>query len=90
MLGIKVIVPILTLFVVLVSSDHDHVNETCCPMGWLGYGGHCYRYFTYKENYNDAQNHCISLGADLVSIHSSIENAIVNGLSSGEEVSAKT
>ena len=61
--------------------------EICCPMGWLGYGGHCYRYFTLK-NFNDARNHCKDLGADLVSIHSSIENDIINGLSSGEEVNS--
>ena len=61
-------------------------NGICCPMSWREYGGHCYRYFTYEKTFNDARIHCLSLDADLVSIHSASENNIVNELSSGEEV----
>ena len=82
----KVCVLVSLMAVGLALSD-AWKNEICCPMGWLGYGGHCYRYFTYKKNFSAARSHCHGLGADLVSIHSSIENDIINGLSSGEEVS---
>ena len=55
-------------------------------MSWREYGGHCYQYFAYQRNFNDARNRCLSLNADLVSIHSSSENDFVNELSTGEAV----
>ena len=79
---------LVSLMVMGFTLSDASTNDICCPMGWLGYGGHCYRYFTYKKNFNDARNHCLNLDADLVSIHSSIENDIINGLTSGEEVSS--
>ena len=87
MVSFKVYFLVSLMAVGLTLSDAS-TNDICCPMGWLGYGGHCYRYFTYKKNFNDARNHCLNLDADLVSIHSSIENDIINGLTSGEEVSS--
>ena len=77
---------LLMLRSVASANEVCHCDLQCCPMGWLGYEGHCYRYFTERKNFTDARNYCQGLNADLVSIHSSIENGIVNGLSSGEEV----
>ena len=69
------------------TTDQCCDGTNCCDKGWLGYNGFCYRYIAYKKSWFDARTYCANLGADLVSIHSTLENDIVTVLTRGAEVS---
>ncbi|XP_072049870.1 C-type lectin mannose-binding isoform-like [Amphiura filiformis] len=74
-----------TLLVLTKSMEQQCGDTVCCEKDWLGYNGHCYRYFTYRKTWSLARQFCLDLDADLVSIHSATENAILNALISGDE-----
>ncbi|XP_043980383.1 ladderlectin-like [Gambusia affinis] len=44
-----------------------------CPSGWDWYDGRCFLYVTRKKSWADAEYHCLSLRANLASIHSTNE-----------------
>ena len=77
---------VLLLSFAVVVASFDTCDQTCCGKEWLGYGGFCYRYFTFQKTWQDARNYCLVLGADLASIHSTGENNVINGLVGGESV----
>lgn len=51
-----------------------------CPMFWFSYKGGCYKYVASRMTWADAELHCVSLKANLVSIHSLEENNFVVNL----------
>uniref|UniRef100_A0A672HJ19 C-type lectin domain-containing protein n=1 Tax=Salarias fasciatus TaxID=181472 RepID=A0A672HJ19_SALFA len=51
-----------------------------CPLFWYSFNGRCYRYFAADKTWADAELYCVSLGANLVSIHSEEEHNFVKSL----------
>uniref|UniRef100_A0A3B4ZGY8 C-type lectin domain-containing protein n=1 Tax=Stegastes partitus TaxID=144197 RepID=A0A3B4ZGY8_9TELE len=41
-----------------------------CPSHWFSFNRRCYKYLAPRVTWADAELHCVSLGANLVSIHS--------------------
>ncbi|XP_059848371.1 neurocan core protein [Hypanus sabinus] len=52
-----------------------------CDHNWQKFLGHCYRYFSHRRLWENAEKDCRSHGAHLVSIHSVEEKEFLNGLS---------
>ncbi|XP_036453450.1 lactose-binding lectin l-2-like isoform X2 [Colossoma macropomum] len=57
-------------------------NPSCspCPSGWVTYARRCFKYFDQGITWVSAETHCLSLGANLVSIHNENENQLVKAL----------
>ncbi|XP_029976933.1 galactose-specific lectin nattectin-like [Salarias fasciatus] len=51
-----------------------------CPLFWYSFKDRCYRYVAADKTWADAELYCVSLGANLVSIHSEEEHNFVNWL----------
>ncbi|XP_036001840.1 lactose-binding lectin l-2-like [Fundulus heteroclitus] len=51
-----------------------------CPMFWYNFDGRCYKYVATDMTWADAEQHCLSQGANLVSIHSLDEENFVKRL----------
>lgn len=51
-----------------------------CPMFWYSFRGRCYKYVATHMTWADAELHCLSQGANLVSIYSGGEQTFVNDL----------
>uniref|UniRef100_A0A3Q2NMC1 C-type lectin domain-containing protein n=1 Tax=Fundulus heteroclitus TaxID=8078 RepID=A0A3Q2NMC1_FUNHE len=51
-----------------------------CPMFWYSFDGRCYKYVATDMTWVDAEQHCVSQGANLVSIHSLEEENFVKML----------
>ncbi|XP_019712627.1 echinoidin isoform X2 [Hippocampus comes] len=55
-------------------------NDLFCPKGWTLLDCNCYVYQTEERTFADAEAVCNILGGNLVSIHSDLENAVVQQL----------
>ncbi|XP_076000891.1 neurocan core protein-like [Genypterus blacodes] len=61
-------------------------GDTCekdiegCELSWRKFHGHCYRYFTHRHTWEDAEKDCREHSAHLSSITSATEHAFINGL----------
>ncbi|KAK7929020.1 hypothetical protein WMY93_005415 [Mugilogobius chulae] len=51
-----------------------------CPMFWYEFNGRCYKYVATDMTWIDAELHCVSQGANLVSIHNLEEHNFVKTL----------
>ncbi|KAG7456723.1 hypothetical protein MATL_G00238950 [Megalops atlanticus] len=51
-----------------------------CEHTWKKFHGHCYRYFTHRHTWEDAEKDCREHGGHLASIHSAMEQDFLNGL----------
>ncbi|XP_063754781.1 lactose-binding lectin l-2-like [Eleginops maclovinus] len=66
-----------------VSPSEDLVVDLqggSCPTFWSLFTGRCYKYIATHLTWADAELHCVSLGANLVSIHSDGEDEFVKSL----------
>uniref|UniRef100_A0A8P4GN04 C-type lectin domain-containing protein n=1 Tax=Dicentrarchus labrax TaxID=13489 RepID=A0A8P4GN04_DICLA len=70
------------VFTVLTSlcSSLAHLQRGSCPMFWYSFNGRCYKYVATRLNWADAELHCVSEKANLVSIHSLEEEIFVKSL----------
>ncbi|XP_039999999.1 neurocan core protein-like [Xiphias gladius] len=61
-------------------------GDTCekdiegCEHGWRKFHGHCYRYFTHRHTWEDAEKDCREHSAHLSSVTSATEQEFINGL----------
>ncbi|XP_061695787.1 neurocan core protein-like isoform X2 [Syngnathoides biaculeatus] len=61
-------------------------GDTCekdvegCEHGWRKFHGHCYRYFTHRHTWEDAEKDCREHSAHLSSVTSTSEQEFINGL----------
>ncbi|XP_041847825.1 neurocan core protein-like [Melanotaenia boesemani] len=61
-------------------------GDTCekdiegCEHGWRKFHGHCYRYFTHRHTWEDAEKDCREHSAHLTSVLSNSEQEFINGL----------
>uniref|UniRef100_A0A3Q1G3T5 C-type lectin domain-containing protein n=1 Tax=Acanthochromis polyacanthus TaxID=80966 RepID=A0A3Q1G3T5_9TELE len=60
-----------------------------CPTSWYNFNGRCYKYILTPQKWFGAQVHCASMGANLVSIHSSHEQTFVTALISSFDPSER-
>ncbi|XP_041086341.1 neurocan core protein isoform X2 [Polyodon spathula] len=71
-------------FVCLCLSSYG--GATCdkdtegCDHGWRKFHGHCYRYFSHRHTWEDAEKDCREHSAHLASVHSPEEQSFINGL----------
>uniref|UniRef100_A0A673JSN9 Neurocan core protein-like n=1 Tax=Sinocyclocheilus rhinocerous TaxID=307959 RepID=A0A673JSN9_9TELE len=50
-----------------------------CEHNWRKFHGHCYRYFTRRHTWEDAEKDCREHSGHLASIHSTQEQDFING-----------
>ena len=87
---------VLCLSMVLTAASLASVVETttstksidseyfrCGEPGWYEYDGACYKFFDSLLNFREADENCISIGCQLVSIHSQEEMSMVKSLIPG-------
>ncbi|XP_023820824.1 neurocan core protein [Oryzias latipes] len=61
-------------------------GDTCekdvegCEYGWRKFHGHCYRYFSHRHTWEDAEKDCREHSAHLSSVLSKNEQEFINGL----------
>ncbi|XP_037330821.1 C-type lectin BpLec-like [Pungitius pungitius] len=71
----------LALGAVCPSEDPPlQLQRGDCPTFWFTFNGRCYKYFATRMNWADAELYCLSLGTNLVSIHSEEEQSFVEEL----------
>ncbi|KAM8849460.1 neurocan core protein-like isoform 2-T2 [Spinachia spinachia] len=64
----------------------SYAGDTCekdvegCEHGWRKFHGHCYRYFTHRHTWEDAEKDCREHSAHLSSVVSLTEQEFINGL----------
>ncbi|XP_045072516.1 ladderlectin-like isoform X2 [Coregonus clupeaformis] len=51
-----------------------------CRSGWTEYESHCFMFIKTARTWAEAERHCISLGANLASVHSSEEAQFLQGV----------
>ncbi|XP_027893466.1 ladderlectin-like [Xiphophorus couchianus] len=56
------------------------MNGISCPAGWSGLGNRCFRYFGTFRTWARAERDCLSLGAQLASVHSFLEHHQIQNL----------
>ena len=63
------------------SGDHEmKLQRGNCPMFWFSFNGRCYKYVATRKTWADAELHCVSEKANLVSIHSLEEHNFIKSL----------
>ncbi|XP_067467951.1 lactose-binding lectin l-2-like [Thunnus thynnus] len=63
------------------SGDREmKLQRGNCPMFWYSFNGRCYKYVATHMTWADAELHCVSQRANLVSIHSLEEHDFVKTL----------
>ncbi|XP_053190401.1 ladderlectin-like [Scomber japonicus] len=63
------------------SGDHPlKLQRGNCPMFWYSFNSRCYKYVATSVTWADAEFHCRSQKANLVSIHSMAEEKFVKSL----------
>ncbi|KAL2089605.1 hypothetical protein ACEWY4_014293 [Coilia grayii] len=72
----------LTVVIVVAAGGLVGLADTeGCDHNWRKFHGHCYRYFTHRHTWEDAEKDCREHNGHLASIHSMEEQNFVNGLS---------
>uniref|UniRef100_A0A3P8VN64 Lactose-binding lectin l-2-like n=2 Tax=Cynoglossus semilaevis TaxID=244447 RepID=A0A3P8VN64_CYNSE len=61
-------------------SGEENLQRGVCPLFWFGYNDRCYKYVATPMTWADAELHCLSHGANLVSMHSLDEHTFVRTL----------
>lgn len=71
----------LALAAVPPSADHQlKLQRGKCPLFWFSFNGRCYKYISTRATWADAELYCVSVGANLVSIHSVDEENFIKRL----------
>ncbi|XP_019912108.1 ladderlectin-like isoform X1 [Esox lucius] len=60
-----------------VEEQEDWGCGRSCPSGWTEYNSYCYIYNSTARTWSQAEQYCLSLGGNLVSIHNAGENEAV-------------
>ncbi|XP_029976939.1 lactose-binding lectin l-2-like [Salarias fasciatus] len=63
-----------------LEEKNTKLQRGGCPAFWFNFNGRCFRYFATAKTWAAAERHCVSLGANLVSIHSVQEHNFVKSL----------
>jgi len=60
--------------------------STNCQAGWSAFNGKCYKSFSEKKTWDEAEDECVKEEANLVSLHSEEEHQFVVGLNGGSGI----
>ncbi|XP_046708379.1 lactose-binding lectin l-2-like [Silurus meridionalis] len=52
----------------------------CCPLGWVKFNTRCYSYHGVSMDWASAENQCLKLGANLLSVHSENDYQLAKAL----------
>uniref|UniRef100_A0A3Q2PHP2 C-type lectin domain-containing protein n=1 Tax=Fundulus heteroclitus TaxID=8078 RepID=A0A3Q2PHP2_FUNHE len=63
----------LQLSIFLSSEEVDLVQRSSCPPGWSPINNRCFRYVSKPMTWARAERHCLSMGANLASVHDTNE-----------------
>lgn len=66
-------------FLYLKLSFSVNADTEGCEHNWRKFHGHCYRYFTRRHTWEDAEKDCREHSGHLASIHSMQEQDFING-----------
>ncbi|KAK0067568.1 lymphocyte antigen 75 [Biomphalaria pfeifferi] len=58
----------------------EAANDVQCPYGWIQNMDKCYKVMKKGEDWHGARKYCENLGANLPSIHSSLENGFLTSI----------
>ncbi|KAK1880157.1 Galactose-specific lectin nattectin [Dissostichus eleginoides] len=64
----------------LLQMTQGKLQRGSCPMFWYSFNNRCYKYIAADMDWSDAEFHCVSEGANLVSLHSQGEENFVKSL----------
>ncbi|XP_041698515.1 neurocan core protein [Coregonus clupeaformis] len=62
------------------AGDACEKDVEGCEHGWRKFHGHCYRYFSHRHTWEDAEKDCREQSAHLSSVTSVTEQEFINGL----------
>ncbi|KAF4100606.1 galactose-specific lectin nattectin-like [Onychostoma macrolepis] len=65
---------LLLLFTVFSMGNAEVNSFKKCPYGWRNFGVKCYKFFSQGVNWVTAEKSCLSLDANLASVHNKIEH----------------
>ncbi|XP_039630077.1 deleted in malignant brain tumors 1 protein-like [Polypterus senegalus] len=71
----------------VVCSDM-FFSQGSCENGWVTHSGRCYKFFTGKKSWIDAELHCLSLGGNLASVLNSSANKFITSLIKSRDVTS--
>ncbi|XP_051566428.1 ladderlectin-like [Myxocyprinus asiaticus] len=63
-----------TLLLLVCMFTLGNTTAEKCPFGWTPFGEQCYRFFSQQVNWVTAEKNCLSLDANLASVHSKADN----------------
>uniref|UniRef100_A0A673JT27 Neurocan core protein-like n=1 Tax=Sinocyclocheilus rhinocerous TaxID=307959 RepID=A0A673JT27_9TELE len=79
-LKLIVIFAVSDSFLYCTSHSLSLSDTEGCEHNWRKFHGHCYRYFTRRHTWEDAEKDCREHSGHLASIHSTQEQDFINGL----------
>jgi len=62
----------------------DTSTHAPCPHQWTEFNSSCFRYFSSRITWVNAEEECVTLGGHLASVHSAQENMFLQSLASGD------
>ncbi|XP_067219590.1 ladderlectin-like [Chanodichthys erythropterus] len=71
---------LLLLFVIICMGNANVNLDEKCPFGWKNFGVRCYKYFSQSVDWITAERNCLSLDANLASVHHKPENDFLQSL----------
>ncbi|KAK9979049.1 hypothetical protein ABG768_012496 [Culter alburnus] len=71
---------LLLLFIIICMGNAKVNLDEKCPFGWKNFGVRCYKYFSQSVDWITAERSCLSLDANLASVHHKPENEFLLSL----------
>ncbi|CAI5669577.1 unnamed protein product [Oreochromis niloticus] len=71
---------LLTVSAHLCAMVALYTVAACCPYGWIWFHTYCFQYVPRRMNWVAAERNCLSMGANLASVHSRQEYQVIQRL----------
>ncbi|XP_040909696.1 C-type mannose receptor 2-like [Toxotes jaculatrix] len=62
------------------AAQNTNLYRGNCPVSWVSFNNRCYKYFNTRMTWADAEHHCVTQKANLVSVHSLDEQIFIKFL----------
>ncbi|KAK3567265.1 hypothetical protein QTP86_015758, partial [Hemibagrus guttatus] len=63
-----------------INNKKRRTCPGCCPFGWVNFNGRCFSYHSINTDWASAENHCLKLGSNLMSVHNNNEYLLAKAL----------